>query len=103
MVDITSLLQAPPSDNVLTILLRPAEETQAWQFLSSCIKVTHENSMPSCLCSQFCNLFQNLLRNYSDIYPSCYSIALTHSSMMDYTNINYTLKGQGPRNDLEAF
>lgn len=53
MVDITSLLQAPPSDNVLTILLRPAEETQAWQFLSSCIKVTHENSMPSCLCSQF--------------------------------------------------
>lgn len=44
VVDITPLLQAPPSDNILTILLRPAEETQAWQFLSSCIKVIMSGS-----------------------------------------------------------
>lgn len=44
LVDITSVLEPPPADKVLTLLLRPAEETQAWQFLSSCIKVTQIGS-----------------------------------------------------------
>ncbi|XP_045117693.1 uncharacterized protein LOC123508218 [Portunus trituberculatus] len=44
LVDITAVLKPPPPDKVLTLLLRPAEETQAWQFLSSCIKVTQIGS-----------------------------------------------------------
>lgn len=40
-VDITALLHSCPNNNILILLLRPAEETQAWQFLSSCMKVTH--------------------------------------------------------------
>ncbi|XP_045607373.1 uncharacterized protein [Procambarus clarkii] len=43
-VDITPLLNPHPNDKILVLLLRPAEETQAWQFLSSCIKVTHSSS-----------------------------------------------------------
>ncbi|MPC33808.1 hypothetical protein E2C01_027173 [Portunus trituberculatus] len=44
LVDITAVLKPPPPDKVLTLLLRPAEEIQAWQFLSSCIKVTQIGS-----------------------------------------------------------
>ena len=46
-MDITAVLKPPPADKVLTLLLRPAEETQAWQFLSSCIKVAFKNSITS--------------------------------------------------------
>lgn len=42
--DITPLLNPHPKDNVLILLLRPAEETQAWQFLSSCLQVTQSSS-----------------------------------------------------------
>lgn len=47
LVDITAVLTPPPPDKVLTLLLRPAEETQAWQFLSSCIKVAFKNTITS--------------------------------------------------------
>lgn len=43
-IDITQLLSPRPKDKILVLLLRPAEETQAWQFLSSCMKVTHSSS-----------------------------------------------------------
>ncbi|KAG7161844.1 hypothetical protein Hamer_G007504 [Homarus americanus] len=43
-VDITPLLNPHPKDKLLVLLLRPAEETQAWQFLSSCLKITHSSS-----------------------------------------------------------
>ncbi|XP_064079190.1 uncharacterized protein LOC135196351 isoform X2 [Macrobrachium nipponense] len=40
-VDITSLLHPCPGNNILVVLMKPAEESQAWQFLSACMKVTH--------------------------------------------------------------
>ncbi|XP_068244056.1 uncharacterized protein [Palaemon carinicauda] len=40
-IDITSLIHSCPSNNILVLLMKPAEETQAWQFLSTCMKVTH--------------------------------------------------------------
>ncbi|KAK7076589.1 hypothetical protein SK128_004506 [Halocaridina rubra] len=43
-VDITSLLHPYPNNNILVLLLRPGEESQAWQFLSACIKVTHDST-----------------------------------------------------------
>ncbi|ROT80894.1 hypothetical protein C7M84_000353 [Penaeus vannamei] len=44
--DITVLLDPPPENNVLVLLLKPAEETQAWQFLSACMQVTQCGNKP---------------------------------------------------------
>ncbi|XP_042860995.1 uncharacterized protein LOC122246485 [Penaeus japonicus] len=44
--DITVLLDPPPENNVLVLLLKPAEETQAWQFLSACMQVTQCGKKP---------------------------------------------------------